>query len=616
MIETLKQLHSVLSVTEKKRAGFLALFLLVSAAFQVAGVGSIYPYLELLSDPRAAHTYPVLGDLLGFFGVGTERETLLLVSGLLLAVFLTSTVFLAASEWLKIRFMLLVRHGLSTRFLEYYLTKDYSFFLGRNSSELGTNVLSEANQISTNLVMPLVELVSQAMLVVGLVALLLYINPNITLVALAVVGGCYALAYLYVHRRAEQLGSRYKRANKARFKMANQALGNIKFTKLTGSEGYFADRYAEESHRYVLNLASYKIILKVPKFLIEGVVFGGLVAVVLVFLLAGRAVNSILPVAGIFAFAGYKLVPGFRGMLNGFASLRFNRELLDEIHADFTTSKLGESRPLDRNGTVAGARPLGLEQSIEVRGVTFSYPDAAAPVIRDVSLEISAGERVAFVGSTGAGKTTIVSLIMGLFSADSGEVLVDGKELTGERARRWQAGIGYVPQGIVLMDDTVTRNIAYGRSDDEIDHEKVKRAARAAEIHEYLTGLPDGYETIVGERGVRLSGGQRQRIGIARALYRDPQVLILDEATSEIDSVTARNIARTVRSLAEDNTLISIAHQIQTLCDSDTIFVIEDGRILAEGRYEDLLSRSRKFRALAGEMTPEDASAAETIEAR
>ncbi|MDX1429795.1 MAG: ATP-binding cassette domain-containing protein, partial [Rhodothermales bacterium] len=304
-----------------------------------------------------------------------------------------------------------------------------------------------------------------------------------------------------------------------------------------------------------------------------------------------------LPIIGLYAFAGIRLFPATQTIYQNIARMRVGKPALDALYEDLNqqpqeAARIAESvRHLDQT-------PL-LENALELRNISFRYPDSEWTAINGLSLRIDARTTVAFVGRTGSGKTTLSDIVLGLLHPVEGQVIVDGKEIGPENLRHWQSRIGYVPQDIFLSDDTVRNNIAFGLPDGEIDQEAVERAARLAELHDFVvSALPKGYDTMVGERGIRLSGGQRQRIGIARALFGDPDLLVLDEATSALDNMTERAVMDAVHNLARKKTIIMVAHRLSTVRDCDVIFLIEGGQLKAKGRYEELVEMSDQFRSM------------------
>lgn len=384
-------------------------------------------------------------------------------------------------------------------------------------------------------------------------------------------------------------------ANARRFKIASEAFGGIKAVKLMGSEDTFVQRYSAYSFQYAKHNATAEVLSALPLYALETVAFGGIILIVLYLLATRGDLAQVLPLAGLFTFAGYRMMPAMQQIYSGAIQLRFNLAVLDTLHealqVGVATTERRDSRDIE---------PLPFKDKLELHAITFRYPRTAEPVIRDLSLTIKAGSSVAFAGKTGSGKTTISDIILGLLPVDGGSMRVDGVEIGSENLRRWQRNLGYVPQDIYLQDDTIAANIAFGMADKEVDMAAVERAARIANIHDFIVGeLPQGYESMIGERGVRLSGGERQRVGIARALYHDPAVLVLDEATSALDGATERMVFAAIENIARVKTLIIIAHRLTTVRKCDVVYVIDDGRIIARGTYGELMESNAKFREMA-----------------
>ena len=308
----------------------------------------------------------------------------------------------------------------------------------------------------------------------------------------------------------------------------------------------------------------------------------------------GQDVTSILPTLTVYVFAIYRLMPALQNIFSAVTSIRSNEASLNTVYQDIQSSSVPEMVDRDTLPT------LPFRDRLELKNVTFTYPNMEQPVLEDFNISIRANTSVAFVGSTGSGKTTTVDLLLGLLSPEKGSLVVDGVPVTPENTPNWMKNLGYVPQVIYLNDDTVARNIAFGVHHTKVDRAAVERAAKLANIHDFIVDdLPQGYDTAVGERGVRLSGGQRQRLGIARALYHNPEVLILDEATSALDGVTEENIFKAVDNIGKSKTVIMIAHRISTVRNCDTIYLLDHGRVAAKGSYDELIASSPQFRAIA-----------------
>jgi ABC-type multidrug transport system fused ATPase/permease subunit len=501
------------------------------------------------------------------------------------------------AQYRIIRFSHLRNHSLSRRLLRRYLGHPYVWFLGRNSADLGAAILAECDKVVGSALIPAMRVLGNVVSLFFLVALLFAISPVIAAVAAVGIGGAYGTIFLFVRHRLGRLGGDIVAANAARHRMALEAFGGIKDVKLMHLEGRYAERYDAPSLLFAESSASGQVIGELPRFLLEAVAFGGLVLMILALLVLQDALLAdILPILGVFGFAVLKIFPAIQQIYHGLTQIRFIAPMLAKLHGDLIGGRL----PPMAGPRVALPPPLPLTGRLELRDVHFSYPGGGASTLRGLTLSILARSTVGVVGGTGAGKTTAIDIILGLLVPDKGSVVVDGQALTAETRLSWQQSLGYVPQQIFLIDDSVAANIAFGIPPEQRDMAAVERAARLAELHDFITtDLPQGYDTIVGERGVRLSGGQRQRIGIARALYHDPDILIFDEATSALDTVTERAVMEAVQNIGHAKTIIMIAHRLTTVRNCDTIFLLEEGRLAAEGDFDTLVANSATFRKMA-----------------
>jgi ABC-type multidrug transport system fused ATPase/permease subunit len=375
-------------------------------------------------------------------------------------------------------------------------------------------------------------------------------------------------------------------------------MGGIKFTKVLGRERYFLGEYSRHSKEF-FNLQSwYEVIGKTPKYIMEIVAFGGVLGLVLFFIYTDQMTNEVIPLIGLFAFAGYRLMPALQGIYDSFTRFRFNRSVLNKIHYDMNEGGLSE---VEVDFKELLPEQIEFKKNIKLEDMSFSYEGNRNRVLEDIDMDIKKGMSVGIVGTTGSGKTTLVDIILGLLTPTEGSLYVDGNKITEDNVRNWQANLGYVPQDIFLCDDTITKNIAFGYNDEDIDMRQVKKVAKMANISKFIEDeLPDGYDTVIGERGVRLSGGQRQRIGIARALYHDPEVLIFDEATSSLDNVTEKSVLKAIEDVSKLKTMIVIAHRLTTVKNCDRIYLIDKGRIIDKGKYSELEERNERFKEMVG----------------
>ncbi|MFP4271162.1 MAG: ABC transporter ATP-binding protein, partial [Alphaproteobacteria bacterium] len=569
--------------------------ILLMGLVNMAGVASIMPFLAVLANPEVVQQQSLLAavyDGLGF----TDTHDFLILLGVATFVFIVfAQAVKAVTTYAQTRFATMRTFTLASRLLEGYLHQPYVWFLHRHSADLGKTVLSEVDQVINKALVPAIQLLAQSVVVGFLVLLLVLIDPVVAVVAALVVGGAYGLVFGVVRGYLSELGRERVRANKARYEAAQEAMGGIKDVKLLGLEDGYLRRFRGPAQSLAICQANSQIINSLPRFLLEAIAFGGMLVLVLVLLVRGDGtLGSVLPVIGVYALAGTRLLGALQGLYQAVAALRFAGPALDALHDDLTATRRTERAHRSTGAPLAPTRDVALED------VTYTYPGAERPALAGLDLAIAANTTVGIVGATGAGKTTAVDVLLGLLEPDAGRLVVDGEPIGPHNRRAWQRAVGYVPQHIFLTDDTVAANIALGIPPEQVDMAAVERAARVAELHRFVMGeLPRGYATKVGERGVRLSGGQRQRIGIARALYHDPAVLVLDEATSALDNRTERAVMDAVHNLAHAKTIVMIAHRLSTVRACDRIVMLEHGRCVAAGTYDELVAHNRSFRELA-----------------
>ncbi len=592
---TTVQKFLVLFTPRERRRGLVVLgMMLLLALLETAGVASIMPFLAVLGNPSMVETNPVLAWMYAK-GRFTSVDSFLFALGIgAFALVVLSAVFRIGTTYAMTRFTQMRRYSIGARLLQIYLRQPYSFFLNRNSADLAKSILSEVDILVNQVIKPGMNMIAYGMVMLVLAVFLVAMDPVLALVVILIVGGCYGGVYMAVRGLLGRMGGDRVQANRETFIAASEAFGGIKDLKVLGREQAYVQRFRGPAVRFAQHQSLYTTLSGTPKYLIEAVGFGGVLALAL-YLMGTRAdLGEILPLLGLYAFAGYRLLPAAQHIYAGVSSLRFGLPAVDAVYED-----LCKESPLHARST-SRLEPLPLEESVRFDGVRFRYPGAAGDALQGLDLTINARTSVAFVGATGAGKTTAADLILGLLLPTEGKILVDGKALTLANLSQWQRSIGYVPQSIYLADASAAENIAFGLDPDEIDQEAVERAARTANIHEFIANeLPHGYGTEVGERGVRLSGGQRQRIGIARALYHDPALLVLDEATSALDTGTERAIMESVERLSGEKTIVMIAHRMSTVRACDQIIVLEGGQVTGSGSFEELKQSNATFRRLA-----------------
>ena len=599
-MEILRTFFDLLTPRERRNLYLLFGAVLVMAGLEVVSVGSILPFLQVAADPASVHENAYLHWAYDTFGFTSTNSFLIALGLLAFAALVLSNAFIVVTMWALYRYVWGRNHSLSRRLLRSYLHRPYEYFLTRNSAELGKNVLEEVKEVTTAMLYPALRGGAKAVVAVFIIGFLFVVDPIVASILTVVLGGAYAAVHFTVRAWLDRAGEERVAANTERYQLVSEAFGGIKQVKLRGSEDSFLEQFDAPSKRYARLQAHARAVRKSPRYVLEAVAFGGIILIAVYLIVVQETLQQVIPILGLYAFAGHRLMPALQKAFGGIASARFNSAALAALHRDFqgpTDGDPGASR--DERGDASG-EPLTLDDRLVLDGVSFAYPDAEAPAIEDLSLEVPANTTVGFVGKTGSGKTTTVDLILGLLRPQTGRIAVDGAPLRGAAVPRWQRTIGYVPQQTFLADDTVARNIAFGVREEEIDMDAVKDAARRAHIYDFVAHeLPDRWETVVGERGVKLSGGQRQRISIARALYHRPSVLVFDEATSALDQATEASVMEAIYELEGRHTILVIAHRLSTVQRADNIIMLEQGRKVGEGTYDELAHEHAKFREMA-----------------
>lgn len=586
----------LLSVSERRELYWLFAAMTLMAIIEVASVGSIMPFMTAVANPDLVVSNKWLGMLYDFFHFESKNSFLLFLGTLVLVILILSNTTTALITWWIFRYSWNRNHSLANRLFAMYLSEPYVFFLNRNTSELTKNILDEVLLIVTGILNSSLMVFKGGVVIVFVCTLLLVMDPLLAFIVSMTLGSSYIFLFHASSKVLHRIGRERAESNVKRFKYVNEALGGIKVLRVLGRERFFLDQFSEHSLRVSNNFAQKLTIAQLPRYAFEVIAFGGVLIIILYFLATEKDVEQIIPMLALYAFAGYRLMPSMQTVFDKAANLRYTMPSLNILYDEIINSRAHSEVKLLHGDSF----DFKLEnEGIRLKDVSFSYPEQESPVLTKLNIFIPVNQTVGLVGATGSGKTTIIDIILGLLNPTEGELLVDDLQINTSNISKWQKQIGYVPQDIFLTDESVTRNIAFGIVDSEINKDAVINAAKVANLHEFITNeLPESYDTVVGERGVRISGGQKQRIGIARALYHDPNVLILDEATSALDGVTEEAIMQAINDLSHKKTIIMIAHRLTTLQECDEIFVLEQGDIVAKGTYQNLMANNGYFQKI------------------
>jgi ATP-binding cassette, subfamily B, bacterial PglK len=596
LIKTYKKVLDLFTPNEKLQGAILLFFILIAAFLDMLGVASILPFVSLLMNHDLVETNKFLIYLYEVFnnfgGTGIKQFLFILGIGVFI-ILIFSLIFRSFVVYFQTHFSLMREYSISKRLVEGYLRQPYIWFLDRNSVSFRVNILSEVSTVINDLILPFMNLISQSALTCALLILIIFIDPKLAIIGALFLVISYGVIFLIIKNTVYRMGSERTKANQDRYSILAETFGSIKVLKLGNLEQTYINRFAKSAKIFASNISKGKVIAHTPRYLIEGVAFGGLMILILTQMLLDNQIQNIIPVIALYAFAGYRMIPALHNIYHSVTHINFSSKALDMIHQDMMNFKYFEK-------TLNTTSVLPLTKSIELSNVNFSYNNNKQIVLKNINLTIPAFSKVGIVGLTGSGKTTMVNIIMGLLDPNEGSLSIDGNIINASNKKSWQKCIGYMPQQIYLSDDSIINNIAFGVEVKDINYQAIEQAAKIANLHDFIINeLPNGYNTTVGERGVRFSGGQQQQIGIARALYHKPQILVLDEATSALDNYNEQIIMEALKNIANKITIIIIAHRLSTVKNCDVVFVLDKGELKATGTYEQLNQSSREFKKIS-----------------
>ena len=598
MLSILKNIHHLLNERQKRNYILLQALFALTAIIQVAGIASLAPFIALLANQKLIHEHPLLSRIYNELSFASDIRFFIFLALIIMAFIVISNIIAASAMWYSVRFSQNLGVELQSAIYRSYLYKEHVFFSKNNSSHMTSMITQEAPRFTYMVLQPLLSLFSQAFVVLVIAVGLIIVDPVLASIALITVGGSYLGIFRVIKIELGKYDLKFHHANTRKFRLLNESIGGIKEVKLLGTEPQYEKELAEANTTNANANAMISLLSDLPRFIIETIAFCALLGLAIYLLAKHGNSENIISILSLYAMAGYKLLPAAQSIFKAASQIKGNRSALDAIYPEVI-----EGRKVIPEDSTPPSEPITANADIRFDNVSYRYPGAETPAIADVSLSIKKNSINAFVGSSGAGKSTMADLILCFLLPTAGAMLVGDKKITVANKRSWQKHLGYVPQNIFLLDDTIVTNIAFGVKPEDIDLEKVKVAAKLANIDQFIETLPEQYNFIVGERGAMLSGGQKQRIGIARALYHDADVLVLDEATSALDNITEREIVATIQKLKASKTIIMIAHRLTTIRNADQIVYFEKGRLEDSGSFEDLTKRSQKFRALTQSVT-------------
>lgn len=573
--QLLRQLWAHLGRRRRLQLGVLLLVMLASSLAEVLSLAAVLPFLAVLANPEGLWSQPLVQQWAPRLGIASAQELLLPITIAFALAALAAGAIRLLNLWLNGRLAAAIGSDLSCEAYRRTLYQPYAVHLARNSSELIASISTDVNRVIYQVLNPLLMQLSSGLIAASLVLALLAIDWGIAVSAGLVVGLVYGAAMVASRRPLQVMGQRQMLLNRQLIQALQEGLGAIRDVLLDGTQAFYADTYQRADQPLRRTGVDSAFISTYPRLLLEPVGMA-LIAVIGLLLVRQAGVARALPLLGALALGAQRLLPVVQKVYEGWAQSRSAKDSLASVLELI-------AQPLPSNRSQGRGAPLALMQGLRFQAVHFAYGPELPEVLRGIDLEIGRGERIGIIGSTGSGKSTTLDLLMGLLLPTGGRILVDGEDLHDpehpERLSAWRATIAHVPQSIYLADSSIAENIAFGLPKDQIDILKVRLAADQAQIAGFIESSPAGYNSFVGERGIRLSGGQRQRIGIARALYKQAQVLVFDEATSALDNETELAVMEAIEGLSKELTILMIAHRLSTVQRCDLVIELGHGAV-------------------------------------
>ena len=545
--------------------------------------------MKIVAEPEIVRSNKYFTSIYNYFNFDTHNQMLVYAGFFVLGIILLTNTVKAYLSWLQQKFAYDISHQLGTRLLKVYLRKPYEYFINNNTSKLLTNLIVESSRATTGVLLPLGELISQVLIVVLISIMLIIVNPQVSIISIFVLSTFLGITYLLLRPALNRLGEEQISANQFRFRSLKELLNGIKTIKSNDIEDHFYKRFEQVSERHSLIQPKVGLVAALPKHFMDVAVFGGVILVLLYIITSDNNLKSVLPLLSFYVLAAYKLLPAIQKIFTSLVKITHTIPSVKLLEDDLISyNHLDENQDKPKKAI--------FKDSITLDNISFAYKESKHNTIDKITARIPKGQNIAFVGSTGSGKTTFIDILVGLLNPSDGSIHIDNLRRSDANLVSWKNAIAYVPQEIFLIDDTITNNIALGIPASDIDLDRIKAVCGVAHIQDFIENeLAKQYDTVVGERGVRLSGGQKQRLGLARALYRNPEVLILDEATSSLDNITESSVIDALNEWTRDITLIVIAHRISTVRQSDMIYLLDKGKIIDTGTYEDLIQKNNIF---------------------
>ena len=595
MIKSVKELFYLLNLEQRNNLYLLQILIIIMSFLEVLSVLAVGPFVTFLGNPNVLNTNKYFIFFYNYFNFTNENTFLIFLSFCVLIIMVISAIVSMFTIWCLSMYGAKVGADLSNRLYNFYIHQPWLFHSVNNSSTLTNKISQECLRITNTIISPLMFLNAKLAVIFFISLGIIIYNPVISMFGLFIFSISYLILYRFVRKKYHRNGKVITDGQKIRFKLMSEGFGGIREILLMGRQKHFVKNFSNASSNFAYATGNTSVLSLIPRYAMELLAFGSVIILVLFFLInQNNSLIGILPILSIFAVASIKILPAFQQVYANISFIKGNLASFEVLKEDLKNSTK-EKNITDKLDQFSKWNP---KKNIEFKNICFDYPNSSKKTLNNLNFKIKINTITGFVGKSGSGKSTTLDVLLGLITPKSGKIIIDGIELSPLNVRKWQNDIGFVSQSIFLADVSIKENIAFGIPGHLIDEKRISLAAEMSLLNEFISELPNGINTIIGERGVQISGGQRQRIGIARALYRNCSILVFDEATSSLDTVSEKHIMQTINNLSGKKTIILVSHRLSTVRDSECIYLMEEGQIIDKGNFDDLLNKNKFFKKM------------------
>lgn len=603
MFRLAKELFELLTPDQRQRFLSLQIMMMLMAFMELLGIASIGPFMALVADMQLLETNSILNRIYIASGVNTHTDFLFLTGLIVLFMLGLASILSIITTWRLSLFAFSVGTEISDRLYRYYLQRDWLFHASGSSAQLTKQIATEALRVTNFIILPFIQMNARLVLAIFISVSIFIYNPLIAIVGVMLFVTGYAIIYQVIRKRITVYGEHVSTTSTDRFRLMNEGFGGIKDILLYKRRSDFVSQFERSGKIFARAQGVNTALSQAPRYLMELLAFGAMISLVLVLLVTRDGdLSQVLPILAVYALAGFKLLPALQQVYHSVATIKGNTAAFDSIKKDLLASlTMNQEEDLSVSSNVQCNQVFNIAKTKNIRlnNVSFTYPNKDISALNDININIPVNTTVGFVGESGSGKSTTIDILLGLISPTIGQLMLDNVVIDDKNRQFWQKNIGFVPQSIFLSEGSIAENIAFGLRKEDIDLDKVHNAVKLAHLESLVESLSEGVNTKVGERGVQISGGQRQRIGIARALYNQADVLVFDEATSALDGITEKVIMNAINELSGQKTIVLIAHRLKTVKNCDIIYLMEQGKVVEQGTYQQLINNNSTFKEMA-----------------